>query len=67
MPDYWRSGEIGIAESDSDELIVRESGGELPKDTAMHYLLEDGTLRIRFCESGANPEMQYLLRFGLNV
>ena len=63
MPDYWRSDEIGIAESDSAELSVRESGGELPKDTAMHYLLEDGTLRIRFCESGASPEMHYLLRF----
>ena len=50
---YWRSGEVEIVESDEDELSVRESGGELPEETAMHYLLEDGTLRIRFCESGA--------------
>lgn len=50
---YWRSGEVDIIESDSAEISVRESGGQLPEDTAMHYLLEDGTLRIRFCESGA--------------
>lgn len=61
---YWRSGEVEIVESDSAELSVRESGGELPEDTAMHYLLEDGTLRIRFCESGAkiqvNPNDKHL-------
>lgn len=50
---YWRSGEVEITESEDDELTVRESGGELAEDTAMHYLLKDGTLRIRFCESGA--------------
>ena len=50
---YWRSGEVEVIESDSAELSARESGGELPEDSAMHYLLEDGTLRIRFCESGA--------------
>ena len=50
---YWRSGEVEVIESDSAELIARESGGELSEDSAMHYLLEDGTLRIRFCESGA--------------
>lgn len=50
---YWRSGEVEIVESDRVEFSVRESGGELPEDIAMHYLLENGTLRIRFCESGA--------------
>ena len=50
---YWRCGEVEIIESDGDELSVHESGGELPEDIAMHYLLEDGTLRIRFCQSGA--------------
>ena len=44
---YWRSGEVEVIESDSAELSARESGGELPEDSAMHYLLEDGTLRIR--------------------
>ncbi|MDY3765926.1 MAG: DUF4097 family beta strand repeat-containing protein [Lachnospiraceae bacterium] len=48
---YWHSGEVEIVESDGDEFSARESGGELPEDTAMHYLLEDGTLRIHFCES----------------
>lgn len=53
MEIYWRSGEVEIVESDEDELSVQESGGELPEKTAMHYFLDDGTLRIRFCESGA--------------
>lgn len=61
---YWRSGEVEIVESDRAELSGYESGGELPEDTAMHYLLEDGTLRIRFCESGAkiqvNPNDKHL-------
>ena len=48
---YWRSGRVELVESDKAELSVRESGGELPEDAAMHYLLEDGTLKIRFCAS----------------
>ena len=48
----WRSGRVEIAESDSSKLSVRESGGELPENTAMHYFLDDGVLRIRFCASG---------------
>jgi DUF4097 and DUF4098 domain-containing protein YvlB len=50
---YWRSGEVEITESDNAKLHVRESGGELPEDTAMHYFPDDGVLRIRFCKSGA--------------
>ncbi len=50
---YWRSGEVEITESDDAKLHVKESGGELPEDTAMHYFLDDGVLRIRFCKSGA--------------
>lgn len=49
---YWRSGEVEIVESESGELKVSESG-VLPEDSAMHWLLEEGTLRIRFCGSGA--------------
>lgn len=48
---YWRSGRVELVESDKAQLSVRESGGELPEDAAMHYLLEDGTLKIRFCAS----------------
>lgn len=51
---YWRSGEVEIEESDSAELRVRESGGTMSEETAMHYLLEDGILRVRFCESDVN-------------
>ena len=54
---YWRSGEVALVESDSAELSVWESGGELPEDTAMHYLLEDGVLKIRFCASGAKIQV----------
>ncbi len=50
---YWRSGEVEITESDDAELSCEESGSALPEDAAMHYLLEDGVLRIRFCASGA--------------
>lgn len=61
---YWRSGEVRIVESDSPQLSVRESGEELAEDIAMHSLLEDGILRIRFCQSGAeiyvNPSDKYL-------
>lgn len=54
---YWRSGEVEITESDSSELHVKESGGELSEDVAMHYLLDDGVLRIRFCKSGAKIQV----------
>ena len=37
---YWRSGEVKIVESDRPQLSVRESGGELAEDIAMHSLLE---------------------------
>lgn len=49
---YWRSGRVELLESDAPELYVRESGEELTEDAAMHCLLEDGILRIRFCASG---------------
>lgn len=54
---YWRSGEVEIVESDNAELSVFESGGELSEDAAMHYLLDGGTLRIRFCQSGAKIQV----------
>ena len=49
---YWRSGAVELAESDAPELTARESGNALSEDAAMHTLLEDGVLRIRFCASG---------------
>lgn len=54
---YWRSGEVEIIESDNAELCVKESGRALPNDAAMHYLLDDGVLRIRFCASGAKIQV----------
>ena len=49
---YWRSGEVEITESEDSMLCVEESGSELAEDTALHYFLDDGVLRIRFCKSG---------------
>lgn len=54
----WRSGAVEIVESDRAELRVRESGSGLPAASAMHYMLGDGTLRIRFCASGARIRVQ---------
>ncbi len=50
---YWRSGEVEIVESEDSELRVAESGSSLAEDAALHYFLDGGTLRIRFCASGA--------------
>lgn len=50
---HWRSGEVEIIESDSEELHVSESGSDLPENVVMHSLLEDGVLQIRFSASGA--------------
>lgn len=49
---FWRSGEVKITESDNKELTGKESGEDLPLDTAMHYLLDGDVLKIRFCASG---------------
>ena len=54
---YWRSGEVALAESDSATLSVSESGSDLPEEAAMHSLLDDGVLRIRFCASGAKVRL----------
>lgn len=48
---YWRSGEVELIETEEEELQVSESG-DLPRESAMHWLLDNGTLRIRFCGSG---------------
>lgn len=57
---YWRSGEVEIIESNNAELSAKESGNELQEDTAMHYFLDDGVLRIRFCASGAKIQVNAL-------
>ena len=57
---YWRSGEVEIIESDNAELSAKESGNELQEDTAMHYFLDDGVLRSRFCASGAKIQVNAL-------
>lgn len=55
---YWRSGGVEIVQCDEGKLAVRESGEALEGETAMHHLLENGVLRIRFCASGAKVHVQ---------
>lgn len=55
---YWRSGGVEIIQRDEGELTVSESGGAMDADISMHYLLEDGVLKIRFCASGAKVRIQ---------
>ena len=55
---YWRSGEVEIIESESAVLRAEESGGSLPQSAALHSLLEDGVLKIRFCASGAEIQVR---------
>lgn len=54
---YWRSGNVEIIESDNAELSVKESGSMLPENKAMHFLLDNGVLRIRFCASGESVQL----------
>ncbi len=60
---YWRSGQVELTESEDATLTARESG-TLPADAAMHWLLDSGVLRIRFCASNAeirvDPSDKYL-------
>lgn len=49
----WLFGAVKIEESESDELSVAESGEELSDEESLHYLLEDGVLKIMFAQSGA--------------
>lgn len=61
---YWRAGQVEVVESDDDVLHVRESGENLPEEITMRYLLDDGTLQIRFCASDkpviGNSDDKYL-------
>ena len=48
----WRSGEIHLTEKAGPRLSVTEAAGKLSEAQQMHWLLDGGTLRIQFCESG---------------
>ncbi len=54
----WYSGAICVLESENATLSVSESGTELDDKHKLHYFLrEDGTLFIRFWESGLRDEI----------
>ncbi|MFR4008421.1 MAG: hypothetical protein ACLT0Y_03355 [Christensenellales bacterium] len=57
------SGNCGIGQSKAQ----RERSGVLPEETALHYLLEDGVLKIRFCASGAKVRVEGEKRLQLEV
>lgn len=47
----WVAGNIHIQQSDKATLQVEETG-ELTEEQQLHYLLEDGVLKIQYCASG---------------
>lgn len=54
---YWRFGEVKLVESDGLQLGVKESGSNLTEERALHYLMDNGVLRIRFCKAGAKTHV----------
>lgn len=50
----WRVGDVELVESDNPTLSVTESGEELAPEIQMYHYLDGRTLRIQFCQSGAN-------------
>lgn len=50
----WVSGEVKVVHSDVDKITITESAicGDITSDFTMRYLLENGTLRIKFAKSG---------------
>ena len=54
----WYSGAVTVVESEANSLSVTESGENLEDKYKLHYFLrEDGTLFIRFWESGLRDEV----------
>lgn len=48
----WYCGSVELTQTEGETLQVRESGEDLTEERALHWLLRDGLLRIRFCGSG---------------
>lgn len=48
---HWYEGEVQFVESKNEQLKVYESGEDLPAAAQMHWYLNDGELRIEFCEA----------------
>lgn len=49
----WYHGSVELKRTEGEQLSVGESGGaSLPAEKALHWLLEDGVLTVRFCRSG---------------
>ncbi len=48
----WQKGSIEIIQKDGEMFSVSESGTVLSEEESLHYLIKDGTLFIKFCESG---------------
>ena len=48
----WEGGSIEIEQCDSPELSVSEDTPDEKAENRLHYFLEDGELKIRYCASG---------------
>lgn len=47
----WVAGNITVVQSGEDTLTVTETG-DLTEEQRLHWLLEDGVLKIQYCASG---------------
>ena len=48
----WVSGKVEVEEDSGETLKVVEDSESLDEDKRVHYFIDDGVLRIRFCKSG---------------
>lgn len=48
----WLGGDIEIEQSADNTLRATEDGDGLAENAKMHYLLDDGVLKIKYCRSG---------------
>ena len=48
----WVSGRVEVEEDNGETLIVYEDSESLEEAKRVHYFIDDGVLRIRFCASG---------------
>lgn len=50
----WVSGRVEVNEEEGETLKVYEDSDSLEEDKRIHYYIDNGVLRIRFCASGYN-------------
>lgn len=52
----WISGQVNIEYHDEDSILIRESSDtSLAESQQLRYLVDNGNLTVRFCQSGVLP------------